>query len=241
MILKYTKIGSVVLVGTSHIARESVANVAGVIEHFEDPIVGIELDRHRFRALVSSEKRRYMPTWQNIRHYGVTGTLFAVIAGYVSQKLGEHVGVQPGDDMLSAINTAKKHNLTIALLDQPINITLKRFSHTVTLREKFRFVTDIFQGIFLPRITLRKYGIEEFDLCKVPSSTIIMKLMDHLHTRYPNVYEVLINERNQYMVHRIRRFQQKYSTKIIVVIVGAGHEDGMKKLLKNGAVTSFLC
>jgi pheromone shutdown protein TraB len=232
--MKYTQINNIILIGTSHIAQESVKNVAKVIKHFakeHEVVVGVELDTHRFRSLVSKQQRNYFPSWQNVRMFGITGTLFALVAGYVSQKLGEHVGAQPGDDMRSAIFTAKKFDCTIALLDQPIQITLHRFSKAVTWREKLRFIADIFSGIFFPGRTLEKYGVEEFDLRKVPSEKIIKNMVAHVKNRYPYVYCVLIDERNRYMVRKIQKFQKNYPDKMLIAVVGAGHEEGMVRLL----------
>jgi pheromone shutdown protein TraB len=232
--MKYTKIDNVVLIGTSHIARESVKNVAAVIKHFAEEhsvVVGVELDKYRFRALLDNRRRSYMPTLQNVRMFGVTGTIFALLAGYVSDKLGKHVGAKPGDDMLSAIFTAKKLDLTIALVDQPVQITLRRFSQAITWREKGRFVWDIVQGLFFPRRVLKMYGVENFDLTKVPSDKIITQLIAHMQKRYPNVYRVLIDERNKYMVRKIRKFEKKYPDDLILAVIGAGHEEGMRVLL----------
>ena len=78
---KYTHIGNVVLVGTSHIADEAVKNVKAVIEEFNPCIVGVELDKQRFRALLSQQKSSYFPSINNIRRFGVKGTIFALIGG----------------------------------------------------------------------------------------------------------------------------------------------------------------
>ncbi len=229
--LKYAPLGNVVLVGTSHIASESVKNVAAVIDHFAPCIVGIELDRQRFYGLLHEQRSTYFPTFQNVRRFGVKGTLFALIASAVSQKLAKMVRTRPGDDMRSALRAAKKHQLIVALLDQPIPITLHRFSAAITWEEKLHFLVDIFRGIFFPQRELRKYGFDQLDLRKVPSTEVIKKLLSHVKERYPNVYRVLIDERNRYMVRQIHKFQQKYPGQTIVAVVGAGHEEGMRQLL----------
>lgn len=230
--LKYVQIENVVLVGTSHIAQESVKNVAAVIEHFSPCIVGVELDRQRFYALVEEHHLRYFPSFRNIRRFGIKGTLFALIASAVSEKLAKMVHARPGDDMRSALQTAKKHQLTVALLDQPIHTTLQRFSAAITWREKWHFVVDVLRGIFFPQRELRRYGLDQFDLRKVPSTEIIKQLLAHVKERYPNVYRVLIDERNRFMVRQIRKFQQKYPHQMIVAVIGAGHEEGMHALLE---------
>lgn len=230
--LKYSRIGNVVLVGTSHIASESVKNVAAVIDHFAPCIVGVEIDRQRFYALLEQHGQRYFPTFRNIRRFGVKGTIFALIASAVSEKLAKMVHAQPGDDMRSALRAAKKHKLVIALLDQPIHITLHRFSAAITWKEKWHFIVDVLRGIFFPRQEFQKYGLDQLDLRKVPSTEVIKKLLFYVKERYPNVYRVLIDERNRYMVRQIKKFQQKYPEQTIVAVIGAGHEEGIIHLLK---------
>lgn len=231
MKLRYTKIEDVVIVGTSHIAAESVKNVAAVVEQFAPCIVGVELDKARFYGLITDEKRTTQISWSNIRRFGIKGFLFALIASAVTEKLAKIVHAKPGADMLSAINRAKKHDLVIALLDQPIQITLRRFSDELTWTEKWHFCVDIMRGIFFPKREMKRYGLEKFDLKKVPPETLIKKLLAEVKGRYPNIYKVLITERNAYMVRKIRKFQEKYPNQTIVAVVGAGHEDGIVELL----------
>ncbi len=228
---RYVQINSIVLVGTSHIAEESIKNVAEVIEQFKPCIVGVELDKPRFYSLVHEKEQISSLSWQNIKAFGVKGYIFAVIASIISKKLAKIVGTKPGDDMLSAIKTAKKNGLTIALLDQPINITLKHFSHTLSWKEKLNFFVDIVRGIIFPQREAKRYGLKGFDMKKVPAEQVIVKMLEFVKHRYPNIYRVLIEERNIYMARKIRQFQQKYPDKVIVAVVGAGHIGGLNKLL----------
>lgn len=232
MRIKYQQRGSVVIVGTSHIAEESVKNVAAVIEHFQPCIVGVELDRQRFYSIIDEKESTACFSFAHIRRIGVKGYIFALIASIISKKLAKIVGTKPGDDMRSAIKTAKKHGLTIALLDQPIQVTLKRFSQTLTWKEKRHFLADIVSGLLFPRKELKKYGFQDINLKKVPPEEIIIKMLEFVRHRYPNIYRVLIAERNVFIARKIRQFQQKYPDKIIVAVVGAGHVEGLSNLLK---------
>jgi pheromone shutdown protein TraB len=74
--------------------------------------------------------------------------------------------------------------------------------------------------------------LQDIDLKKVPANDIIIKMLDFVKQRYPNIYRVLIEERNIYMAKKIQQFQQKYPDKIIVAVVGAGHVEGIAQLLK---------
>lgn len=234
--IKYTKIGNIVLVGTSHIAAESVKNVRAVLDHFASQgscVVAVELDKQRFYSLVHEQKKTSSFSFENVRRFGLKGFIFAVIASTVTERLAKIVGAKPGDDMLSAVHAAKKHDFVIALIDQPIHITLRRFSQTLTWKEKWHFLVDLFFGIFFPKREMKKYGLASFDLTKVPPETLIKKLLLGVEQRYPNIYRVLITERNAFMIRRIRQFQEKYPDRTIIVVIGAGHEDGMKELLSS--------
>ncbi len=225
------QIGNVVLVGTSHIAEESVKNVRAVIEHFPNAIVGVELDKQRFYGLIHDQKSAGF-SFTTIKRFGLKGAVFAAVAAKVTEKLAKHVGTKPGADMLAAIETAAKKKLTIALLDQPIQITLQRFSQKLTWKEKWNFFADIITGFVMPGKTMKKYGLGEFNLKKVPPEEIIEKLLGYVEKRYPEIYTVLITERNAYMVRKIQQFQRKYPEKIIIAVIGAAHVSGMKKLLE---------
>jgi len=217
-------VAKVKIIGTSHISPESLEKVEKVILERKPGIVAIELDRKRLLALLSKDKHK--PGFRDIKKLGFKGWLFALIGAWAERKLGAKVGVSPGAEMLKAVETAQKTGAKIALIDQDIEITLKRFSKELTWKEKGRFIADIFKGV-----VLRK-GIE-FDLAKVPSQKLITKLIEDVRKRYPNVYKVLVAERNEFMAKRLAAIMKHYPEELIVAVVGAGHEKEITRLLKS--------
>jgi len=145
------------IVGTSHIARQSLAEIEAAFIDFRPTIVGVELDKGRLHALFSKEPER-KASLADIRHISVKGYLFATIGRYTQKKLGNIVGVAPGSEMKLAVELAKKNNLKTALIDQDIQITLKRFSKALSWREKFRFLGDMLGGLFFTA-KITKYRI----------------------------------------------------------------------------------
>ena len=71
-----------------------------------------------------------------------------------------------------------------------------------------------------------------FDLRKVPSKELIDKLMKGVKTRYPNVYKVLVHERDIYMAKALNKLINTEKDKRIVAIVGAGHEESIIKHIR---------
>ena len=156
------------------------------------------------------------------------------IISYASKKLGNVVGATPGDEMLTAIKEAKKRNLEVALIDQDIEITLSRFSKALSWKEKWMFLKDIFNSIFRKKKVLAEYkelglDLETLDLTQVPSNKFITILTTAMKKKYPNIYRVLVSERNSFMVRTLVKMRKKYPEKKIIAVVGAGHVEGMEK------------
>ncbi len=174
------KYHNLVILGTSHIARQSIEQVKSFIEKEKPTTIALELDRHRFFTIVKEKKEKV--SLKEIREIGLKGYLFALIVAYIERKLGESVGIKPGSEMLTAIKIAKQKRIKIALIDQDIRITLKRFSTTITWREKFRLLVDLIKAILFGKRELRKLGIEKIDLTKVPEKRVIKRMVNEVFT-----------------------------------------------------------
>ncbi len=217
------------IIGTSHIAKQSVNEIRKAITDDKPDIVALELDVQRAASLLQKEKNKVSLT--DIAGIGLKGYLFVKIGQYIQQKLGKMVGVSPGSEMKAALELARKRNLQAAFIDQPIRITLKKFSKALTWREKGRFIADFFKGIFFRKKQMQEFGLESFDLSKVPEKELIKKMIGQLKKRYPNLHKVLVDDRNKYMVKQIVKLLRDHPRKKILVVVGAGHQEGMEKLL----------
>ncbi|MDP2908829.1 MAG: TraB/GumN family protein [Nanoarchaeota archaeon] len=216
------KYRNLIVVGTSHIAIESVRAVESVILNERPGIVALELDRIRFLSLVSGDKRKLKvkDVWQ----LGLKGFLINLIGAWVEKKLGEMVGTPPGSDMLKAVQTARNVGADIALIDQDIRITLRKLSKTITWKEKLMFVWDVIKGVIVRKPVIK------FDLRKVPSEEVIEKLTSLVKKSYPSFYKVLIEERNEVMSKSLYKLMSL--NKQIVAVVGAGHEKEIMRLVK---------
>ena len=205
---------NLVFLGTSHIAKQSLEEVRSSIDKVKPDIIAIELDKKRLPALMSNSHKVDL---RSIRIVGIKGFLFSLFGAWAERKLGKLVGVAPGSEMRQAVKIARKEKIRIALVDQDIEITLKRLSQEFTWKEKFNFLIDIIKAVLL-----RKKEID-FDLRKVPDKKIIKKLIDKLKERYPNLYKVLIEERNKVIARNLKKLMEQNPDQKILVILGAGH------------------
>ncbi len=210
------------IIGTSHIAKQSIKEVKDTISLQTPEVVALELDKSRLLALIHDGKTRNL-TIKEIFQIGIKGFVFGIIGKWVEHKVGKLVGTKPGDEMKQAVKTAKKFECKIALIDQRIEVTLKKLSKAITWKEKFRFLADLIKAPF------QKKKIP-FDLNKVPSEKLIKDLLNQTKERYPNVYKVLVADRNKYMAKRLYRLMQEYNS--IIAVVGAGHTDEIIQEIK---------
>jgi len=222
------KYNNLAIIGTSHIAKQSLEEVEKAIVEGKPDIIALELDRRRLYSLFKKPGKVRI---YDIKRVGIKGFVFSLIGAWAEKKLGEIVGVAPGSEMKKAVRLAKKNKIKIALIDQDIEITLQKFSKSLTWKEKWNFIVDIIKAIFV-----RKKVIE-FDLTKVPSKKIIKKLVSQVKKRYPNVYNVLIEERNHVMAENLRKIMELHPDKKILAIIGAGHEDDILKLIKTPSIS----
>ena len=81
---------------------------------------------------------------------------------------------------------------------------------------------------------MKKLGIKHLDLRKVPPNELIKKLIMRVKIRYPNIYKVLVHERNLYMARVLKLIIEKNPEKDVLAVVGAGHEDYLKKAVLVG-------
>jgi len=222
------KYGDLTIIGTSHIAKQSLDDVERAINVEKPDIIALELDRRRLYSLFKKPGRIRI---YDIKKIGIKGFVFSLIGAWAGKKLGKMVGVMPGSEMKKAVKLAKKNKIKIALIDQDIEITLRKFSKSLTWKEKWNFFADVVKAVFSKKKTL------EFDLTKVPSKKVIKKLVGQVKKRFPNVYNVLIEERNHIMAENLRKIMEMHPDKKILAIVGAGHEDDILNLIKSPSIS----
>ncbi len=218
------KHGNLTIIGTSHIAEESVRNVKETILTEKPDIVAVELDHARLHAIFSSEKPRM--SFAMLRLMGITGFVFFLIGGFLQRRLGKLIGAVPGHEMKTAVEVAKQNGIRVALIDQPINITMSRVS-AIKAGEKIKMVRDLFLGIT---------GLErehaQIDLTKTPPGSFVDMAMKKIRKRYPGLYKALVADRNVYMARVLSRIMKIEPQSRIVAVVGAGHEKEIMQLLK---------
>ncbi len=218
---KSGKKGSIHIIGSSHIARQSVKEVQEFVEKEKPDIIAVELDANRMMALLEEKKKRRVSA-RGVFRIGFAGFMFSLIGMWVQKRLGDLVGMNPGSEMKAAIELSRKHKLQLALIDQDVNVTLKQFSKNFGWKEIKQMLKDMFS---------RRKKELPFDIKDVPSEEVIEQLLLEVKERYPRIYKVLISDRNRVMVSNLKHLQQLHPEKNILAVVGAGHKREMERML----------
>lgn len=214
------------VVGTSHVSKNSVNQIKKAISEFKPDIVAVELDINRYKNLFGKSKKRKF-NFKIIGQIGLFGFLF-LLFGSISQKIiGKRTGSQAGNDMKSAIIYGKKAGAKIALIDQDIRITLNKLSRKVPLKEKLKLFTFLFKS---------GKTNTKFDIKSVPNNKIIKKLISEFRIDFPNIYSCLVKDRDDYMKRQIKLLNIKFPESKILIVIGAGHKEKVEKYLENVTV-----
>lgn len=206
--------------GTSHVSEESFDIIDEAVDRHDPEVVALELDYPRLNSLMNDEEAS-------------GGGLFPRLIRHFQKSIGSKTGVMPGEEMKYAFEKAMDEGREVALVDQDIRVTLQRLKE-VRRKEKVRAVISILLG-FVTR--------EKFDVSEIPDEEVIQELIEELREEFPEIYEVLMEERNQYIVEALRKVDQENEGDV-VAILGAAHVEPVRKMLNEvdseGAVAAEL-
>lgn len=216
---------NIILVGTAHISKDSVKEVKEVIEEYKPDIVAVELCKRRYEAITKKDEWENTPITSLLKSNNAYLMLAQTFLSSIQRRLGKEYGVEPGSEMIAAMDEAKKHDMEVALVDRDISVTLKRAWKKMGVREKFRLTWEFMKAI----LGYDEEELEELDLKELMDQDVISAMMEEFGKIAPSVATVLIHERDEYIAKKILNESEKGK---VVAVVGAGHINGIKKHLE---------
>ena len=216
---------NIILIGTAHISQESVDEVRHAIETHKPDIVAVELCQRRHETLTKKDKWENTPVTALIKGNNAYFMLAQTFLSSIQRRLGEEYGVEPGSEMIAAMQEAEKRSLKVALVDRDITVTLKRAWRKMGTREKFRVTWEFLKAL----VGYDEEELEELDLKELMKQDVISQMMEEFSKIAPSAATVLIHERDQYIAQKI--FEESKKGKVVAV-VGAGHLAGIKEHLE---------
>ena len=213
---------SIILVGTAHISRDSVAEVESIIAEEKPGRVCVEIDQTRYQSMTQGSR------WENLDISKVLkeGKGFFLLANLAlsgfQKRMGAGVGVKPGEEMMAAINAAEAAGIPWSCCDRDVQITLKRAWARSNFWNKSKLLASLISSAF----SNEKLSEEEIEQLKNKSE--LEQMMNELAEYLPSVKEVLIDERDRYLASKIFLSPEEH----VVAVVGAGHMAGIERWLK---------
>jgi pheromone shutdown-related protein TraB len=211
----------IILVGTAHVSNESVKAVEYAIKKHKPDAIAVELCKQRYEALKHEKKWDDEEMGNVISSDRVYLFLLQILLGNFQRRIGDEVGVKPGSEMMKAIELAEKNKVKVVLADRDIKITLKRAMEKMSFIEKFKILTGLMGGV-IEGEEINKELVE-----KLKQKDVLTEMMEELAIETPSIKKVLVDERDEYIAHSI----YTADAKTIVAVVGAGHMDGIIKIL----------
>lgn len=209
------------LVGVAHVLPKSTADVKAIIERERPEIVAVELCQNRYAALTNKEQQ--LGAIGALRLGQLKPFIFNKLFHAIQNKFARQTGMPVGEEMLTAIEYAKKAGARVELIDRDIVITIQRLSSLMSRREKIRLLGELFIGL-LPFVG------ERIDFERLTEDQVTASLISTLKQESPTTYKVLIKERDEFMATRIASLLASSKGKIVCV-VGAGHVPGLYRRL----------
>ncbi|MDT8357092.1 MAG: TraB/GumN family protein [Methanomicrobiaceae archaeon] len=209
------------LVGTAHVSQKSIDEVHAAIEEFIPDIVAVELDPPRYAAL--KKEGREASVDEILRAGQFSQLLVQWLLAYIQRRIGADVGVEPGAEMLAAIQAAEEQKIPVALVDRDLRLTLKRFWRMMSLWEKIK----IFGALI---VSITGYGRDEIDVDTLTQQDVLSAALEEFRHFSPRGAQALIDERDAFIAHRLLALSRRHER--ILGVVGAGHVQGVLRYLQ---------
>ena len=218
----------ITLIGTAHISPESVEEVKNEIAANPPECVAVELDEKRYDSMTNPDKYKDLDIIKVLKRGEALLVLANLILGSFQKRMGNNVGVKPGDELRAAIDTAVEKSVPFELVDRPIKATLNRAWAKNSFWGKCKLLAALISSAF----SKEEVSADEIESLKKESE--MDSMMHDLSEFLPTVKEVLIDERDRYLAAHIWECKNTSasSAQTVTAVLGAGHLLGVQKHLE---------
>jgi pheromone shutdown-related protein TraB len=210
---------NVLLVGTAHVSKESAEQVGQVIQAERPDTVCVELCPSRFQAIRQKERWQNTDIIQVIKEKKSFLLLSNLLLASFQKRIAKKLNIQPGAEMITAIETAAEVGAEIHLADRDISITLSRTWRAMGFWNKIKLMYHLMLSLG------EVEEIKAEDVEKMKQADVLETLLAEVGKSLPVLRDILIDERDRYLAEKIRTAPGNK----IVAVVGAGHLHGIQR------------
>lgn len=219
----------ITLLGTAHISKESIDEVNALITEQKPACVAIELDEQRLQAISDPDSWRKMDIIKVLREKKGFLLLANLVLSGFQRRMGATVGVKPGDEMKAAYFTAQEQGIATAMVDRPIQTTLRRAWACNSLWGKCKLLATLLSSAF------DKEEVSGEQIENLKNKSEMDGMMSEIAEYMPIVKSVLIDERDRYLASHIWQAAQSHADAAenagVLAVLGAGHLPGVERHL----------
>ena len=219
------------IIGTAHVSRASAEAVKKMAESGDYDAIAVELCQARYDALTAERKWTDLDLYKIIRQ-GKAGLVMANLAlSAYQRRIADQFGIEPGAEMRAATVAAKERDLPLQLIDRDLATTLRRSYANVPWYKRLYLMAGLALGM------VSSEEIDEEAIEKLKEGDILESTFTEFAEQSPELFEALIAERDRYMAVRLREENMDSSGRKVLVVIGAGHMEGMASHLESGTVS----
>ena len=211
------------LIGTAHVSKQSAEQVKEVIEAERPDTVCVELDEQRHQAITEGNKWKETDIFKVIKEKKAALLLVNLMLSSYQKRMAKQFGIQPGQEMIQGIESAKAVGANLVLADRNIQITFSRIWHGIGFWGKLKLMMQIISGIFSDD------SVSEEEIEKLKQRDMLDAMLQEFTDSFPQLKKPLIDERDQYLAQKIREAPGKK----IVAVLGAAHVPGITEQIKH--------
>jgi pheromone shutdown-related protein TraB len=224
------------LLGTAHVSKASADAVQALIaqQHFD--AIAIELDAGRQHALLNPDAYLRLDLFEVIKSQKVALVVANLALSAYQRRIANESGVEPGAEMLAAIQGAQARDLPLWLIDREVSLTLARCRAALGFWGGSKLMVSLFLGSIISD------EVDAADVEKLKQRDLLQSTFAEFQQDTPALFEALIAERDRFMAAKLIDAANAWSDqpangaapeKKVLVVIGAGHLAGTAAALQS--------
>ncbi len=205
----------IVLLACEHVRPESVEFLRAFLAQEQPDAVCVELDAQRLTWLENRAEWEKINLVEVMRRKQMSLLSSHLALRIFQKRLARFTGLEPGDEMWAAVQTAREQGAQVVLADREMLITGVRAWRNTSSWSRPKIALALTFGT-LQKTRKDKQGNPR-------NENITERVVNRLNRQLPTVKKILVDERDFFMAHTIRNLDASR----IVMVVGPAHVEGL--------------
>jgi len=199
------------IIGTNHLMEKK--EIYSIIKKERPDVIGVELCETRYNLMVLPLINKEEQEDKDKEDNSLIGKISKIIKAKAKKE-----NLQYGSDQINACIYAVKNKIPLEFVDLDIAKT-KELMDKIPKEEQEGFMEEMLE-------------FQKKTLKEVTENIDTDKTLRELKMKFPIAFEFLINLRNLFILNKILKIERKYPYGKILIFLGKGHEEIIKKGLK---------